>query len=345
MSDDKLDKTLGYRPDIKYEEDYITDYTYIPEKETVDKTKPLLENNYVDHINSIMNDLANMIPGLNEDIQNVVNQVFKPIYDDWKESLSKNKYPAYIPDMDDIIIIKPVDPPTKPDSDDDDPIIEVVPGIEKNDPEYPDLPDDTIFDPPKKIIEYPKINMPDIIQLEYIKNLMDLYGNYVDRLKDILSMYYLHLFQAAFNTENEEEITFILNKIDEFSSTVKDENVQHLMDASLRSEVLGALKLSFCENAFNLESTLYHLKTFYTVKDLRLRYYTIQKDSTKNKETSSSNKTLEGMRITYDRKYDDSYINFYKYLNSSLVVLDDVLQSFITGFKTKSTLLKKGGIE
>jgi hypothetical protein len=28
-----------------------------------------------------------------------------------------------------------------------------------------------------------------------------------------------------------------------------------------------------------------------------------------------------------------------------LVVLDDVLQSFITGFKTKSTLLKKGGIE
>jgi hypothetical protein len=47
------------------------------------------------------------------------------------------------------------------------------------------------------------------------------------------------------------------------------------------------------------------------------------------------------MIITYGRKYEDAYINYYKYLNSSLSTLEDFFKEILTGLKTKSTINKK----
>ena len=352
MSDEeKLNKSLGYIPDIKYTEDYGTDYIYQePEKEYEENNEPLLEDDFVNHIQDTMDEIANMIPGLTEPLNTIVYQIFKPIYKDWKENISNNKYPVYIPDPDKIIIqpskdkdiIDPIPPGTIPPSVYMPPNEVQEPGVQPT--VIPILPDDDIFEPDPNIeIVYPEIKIEDIIPLEFIKNIMDLYNYYTERLKDILSLYYLNLFQAVFATTSDEEALFLVENISELLAKVEDESLKHLMDSSLRSEVLGNLKLSFCETAFSVENTLYHLKNFHTVKELRLRYYTIKKDTTEDNDSTVSNKTLEGLRMTYDRKYDDAYIGLYKYLNSSLVVLEDTLQTIIIVIKSKHTLIKKGG--
>ena len=53
---------------------------------------------------------------------------------------------------------------------------------------------------------------------------------------------------------------------------------------------------------------------------------------------------LKGMLELYNSKYDNAYINLYKYLNSSLDVLEDVMRTLITGLKSKETIIKKGGV-
>jgi hypothetical protein len=52
---------------------------------------------------------------------------------------------------------------------------------------------------------------------------------------------------------------------------------------------------------------------------------------------------LTGLRETYDKKYETSYINLYKHLNSSIAVLEETLNAYLLAISAKETLLKKGG--
>jgi len=182
----------------------------------------------------------------------------------------------------------------------------------------------------------------EIIKLEYVKNIMDLYEYYASQLKDALSSYYLQLVSAMVGIKSSTEMAFLMMDIsqDMALSTTDDEG-RSLMDASLRSEVIGNLKLDFLENTFRLESTLYHMKLFKASNELRQRYYSTDKNKDSTKDASTSAKVTEAMRIMYDRKYEDAYINYYKYLNSALKVLDDAFKDQATGFKTKSTINRK----
>lgn len=406
-------KHLGYQPDIRYEEDYGSKLINDSDKWEVhslpelnpsskDPTVPQFDPSFGAHIDSLMNEVAELTKGLPDRIHVIVNQVFKPIYKDWKENIKGSLYPTYIPDPDDVTFIPNPGPnkysPTKPggndddpgggdpgdeddpgngggpgDDDDDDPEIGDDPGggddpgdedewpgddpIEWDDPETggdPETEDDPYEDIYKDIdegsfdfdlpidIQFPEIDKMEIIKLEYVKNIMDLYEYYASQLKDTLSSYYLQLVSAMVGIKSSTEMAFLMMDIsqDMALSTTDDEG-RSLMDASLRSEVIGNLKLDFLENTFRLESTLYHMKLFKASNELRQRYYSTDKNKDSTKDASTSAKVTEAMRIMYDRKYEDAYINYYKYLNSSLKVLDDAFKDQATGFKTKSTINRK----
>lgn len=411
MAEDN-NKHLGYQPDIRYEEDYesklIDDSdkwgTYsLPElnPSSKDPTVPQFDPSFGAHIDNLMNEVAELTKGLPDRIHVIVNQVFKPVYKDWKENIKGSMYPTYIPDPDDVIFIpnpgtnKPTNPGGNNDDpgdgggggpgDEDDPGNGGGPGdeddngggddpgdgdypgdedewpgddpIEEDDPEIGDDPetgDDPYEDIYKDIdegsfdidlpidIEFPEIDKMEIIKLEYVKNIMDLYEYYASQLKDTLSSYYLQFVSAMVGIKSSTEMAFLMMNIsqDMALSTTDDES-RSLMDASLRSEVIGNLKLDFLENTFRLESTLYHMKLFKASNELRQRYYSTDKNKDSTKDASTSAKVTEAMRIMYDRKYEDAYINYYKYLNSSLKVLDDAFKDQATGFKTKSTINRK----
>ena len=120
-------------------------------------------------------------------------------------------------------------------------------------------------------------------------------------------------------------------------------NLKHLVDTGIRGEVTGLLKLQFCLNVFSLESTLYHMKNFKVCKDLRTRYEEEKMSADGTKEGSKSDRILTGLRETYDKKYETSYINLYKHLNSSVAVLEETLNAYLLAISAKETLLKKGG--
>lgn len=428
MSDDKKDKTLGYEPDLDYEEDYSTDYTHI-EYDDEYTGGVQYDDDIMNNIQNNMDNLTILIPGLPLQMQTIVNQVFKPVLLDWRKNFKDKRYPSRIPDSD-VPEIIPIDPDPEPDpipppgpgptppedpggkdpNDDDDDDEEKDPddddeeekdpndddedddeekdpddddddggggkdpkdpwipgyhppgGIDPYDPydpnfefiydddedEWPGIDEtddeDSIFSPGgSKKFNFVEYDDYEIFELEYIKNISDLYNHYTYELNKIVGDYYktiLAMYGQAM--QDKSNLDFIGNDIPkESADTVRE--LRHVMDTALRNEVMGNLKISFSNSMFSVESTLYHIKNIKTVQALRLRYADQKKIDNKELLDSLSNRMLNGIREMYDAKYDNAYINWYKYLISSLEVLADIMSTYLSGLKSKEIIIKKGG--
>jgi hypothetical protein len=388
MDDDKK-RTLDYRPDIQYTEDFYSAYegNLISNPDTfeeIDDTDDLFDQDYMDHIQETIDGLAQLIPNLTPELQTAINQVFKPIFNDWYKNLKKKKYPKEIPsDKPQIItpdpwhpgpippgiILPPYEPtdpgddggtwpPTIPTYDPPTPSIPTIkdpiigtPGIiipPSNDGDFFEV-DDEFFNPGSPFdIKYPEVDPVEVIELEYVKNLAELYNHYTSQLSKTIGKYYLTLFQSTISSNQYSTTgdtnTYFLDRFSETDAEVKgDANLKHLADAVVRNEINGKNKLCFYTNFFSLESTLYHMKSFKAAYELRLRYEKEQMSASNTQADTMSNRMLTGLREDTNKKYDNAYINLYKYLNSSTAVLDDVLNTNLVSIKAKETLLKKGG--
>jgi hypothetical protein len=212
------------------------------------------------------------------------------------------------------------------------------PGIDETDDE------DSLFSPGgSKKFNFVEYDDYEIFELEYIKNVSDLYNYYTHELNKIIGDYYkiiLAMYGQAM--QDKDNLDFIGNDIPkESADTVRE--LRHVMDTALRNEVMGNLKISFSISMFSVESTLYHIKNIKTVQALRLRYAEQKKIGNKELLDSLSNRMLNGIREMYDAKYDNAYINWYKYLISSLEVLADIMNTYLSGLRSKEIIMKKGG--
>lgn len=374
MAEDK-DKKLGYKPEIQYTEEY--DSKYVEQYDSNNISDIVVNNNINETIDNTMDEVASLVSMLPDRIHIAVNQVFKPVYLDWKNNFKDLVYPERIPDPDDLIFVEPPSKPPRPGEEPEEEDKEEKPEDDENDREpggdppghdgppnpsftdeeeddeedpnpsfdwediYEDIDDDTTDVTLELDILFPEINITETIELEYTKNMMDLYNYYSDKLVNTLSSYYMQLLMALDGTTTPEQLEFLAQNISLDKAKKATDETRTLMDASLKCEVVGNLKLSFIENMFKVENTLYHLKQTKVAHELRHRYNSLNKDSSGTKEGSTSAKVSEAMIITYGRKYEDAYINYYKYLNSSLSTLEDFFKEILTGLKTKSTINKK----
>lgn len=396
MDDNK--RKLGYEPDIQYEEDYYSDGAIKPEDETPLLDNGDIDNSVMDNVQDNIDSLINTIPLLPLEIQTAINQVFKPIFNDWYLNIKGNNYPTRIPNPGNTII-KPKDPgddPFDPGGGDpggggDDPNggggdpgggdpgdIKPVPyypwtppGITFPDPDEPKifipewedpiikpdpiekeniLPiDDDLFVPSSPFtIEYEEIDPIELIEMEHIRNIVDLYNYYTKKLKELINRFLLNCLTSIISANNEtgksDSERFLLGNLT-LGDTEVENNLRHLVDMGIRGEVNGRLKLNFYLNNFSLENTLYHLKNFKVSKDLRIRYEEEEMMADGTRDGSRSDRTLKGLRQSYDKKYETSYINLYKHVNSSIVILEDVFNTLLLAISSKEILFKKGGSE
>lgn len=353
---DKNKQKYLYRPDINYKDTYNSDADI--NRNNTDNTQNIEEenNNIIDDINNSFNKVVNIVPSLPIQLQTCINNVFKPVLDDWS-TINNNQYPPSIPYPNRVIItpgdnidrITPDDYYIKPIPPDDPPIKDKDYDI--NDYE---INNDGIWDLDIPInIKFEKENKEEIIKKEYIKNIADLYGYYVDRLRDIVYHYYSEIIITTYSkkktdkglvSKDANDLVFLFGPITNNCSIVEKDS-KHLFDASLAMSEKSKTKLHFMENTFPVEQSMLHLKNFKTVYLLRLRYSTIDTTDGKDKTNAMSDNILKGMKISYEQKYDVAYTNLYKYLNSSLDILEDVLNTELAGLKARRTLIEKGGID
>ena len=359
MADDKDKQKYSYRPEIEYQDTYESEFQNkgYQSVQTTEEEDIATGNEITNSITNTFNQITSVIPLLPAQIQTVVNGVYKPVLDDWS-TMNKNPYPTFIPDPDGVEY-KPYTPediepwpnkyiyPIPPDLPEPKP-----PGDKKSD----HIIDNTrIWDPHvPMVISFNTVEVKDIIDKEYIKNIADLYSYYSNRLKDILFHYHSEIITTIYSKKKDKngnlsnktvkDVNFIFNHIRDHSSQV-DEDSKHLFDAGISMNERALLKMNFLSNAFPVEQTLLHLKNFKAVYLLRKRYAEIDDVDGSNKVDAMSNNILKGMKLSYDKKYDIAYMNLYKYLNSSLDILEDALNTELASIRAKRTLIEKGGIQ
>ena len=328
MQDERL---IGYRPNLEYQDEYTSDATgYFDKQQQGEEDNQGQQDNTIDDLIDQMEIIDSLVDKLPGDASDIVGEIIDQIIEFIDEELKDKEYQKvpeeelwYYEDID-----NSPDPGTQPDWEEP----------EDDDVEYDPL---TPIDPSPIIKEtYTK---QEIIEKEYVKNLVDLFNDYAVNMHTALSNFWTNLVSAILNKQS-TEISLLVDNILLNSSDIQPKYL-HLLDSAIRNQIIRTSKLDFYSNIFNAEETIAHLKQFKAMYELRLRYAKIEKVDGSTREGQMNNNILEGMRITYSKKYDIAYENLLRYLKSSTDVLDDTLKTWLVEIKSKQTLIERKGIK
>lgn len=352
MKDDN-ELLIGYRPELQYEDEYVSDIDFnvinnqANDSDNDDSSKEEIENLIQD-----MNDLSNLINKLPNNIAGIIDEVYDQVVDFIEEELT-DKELLPVPDKEEWIYDDPNNKDDEPDSDknnpenntdpdgNDDPDDIDDPDNNDNDPgDNDDDPDDNGSDPDNggtidddKLwndddffpIKKEEHSEEEIIEKEYIKNLVDLFKDYQTNLHTTITNFWMNFILAS-NDKTSNEIKMLLNNILLSSSDIKAD-AKHLLDSAVRQQIIKTMKFEYYNMMFNAEETIKQLKQLKAVYELRLRYAKIATLDGSTKTNQSNNNILIASKMIYDKKYDIAYENLYRYLSSSNKLLNDSLQA------------------
>lgn len=225
------------------------------------------------------------------------------------------------------------------------PIVDLKdPNLSKPDDDYEDDGDDEgLWDSPNVKVTYPEINYSEVVDKEFVFLLSKLLKYFTDTLKDIISNYIYNMIRNTVS-ESTENVKIILNNLELTSNDIVNHS-KHLLDSSIKCESVTKVKTSFYKNSFNYKTTTTHIRSFLVTYNLRKRYTNIRYSRGQSMINATSDMILKQQHAKYEVKFRKDFENFYRFLNSSLKVTDDILRTHIQNQSSKSTMIKKGGIK
>ena len=305
ITDEKL---LSYNPSISYEKDFYSEKEKFIKEISIDENT-IKDNDKLGNFDNVVNEINISVIGLNDDIKDLIAGVLDPIID----FIEDNK--DYLED---------IEFEDKEDNDQED-----------STPEYDDTPeDDVIFIPIVNIIDNDE-DKKDSIKKTYKDNLIDLFDNFFIKFKSVLDNYWINTGALLIGKPSDYK-KFIMSDIPQ-SFTVEREK-QHMLDLAMRSQIHRKSKASFAAKICPVDETLVHLRSLKMVTDLMIRYLDSDIEDRTTEYGSSSKTMLDACIVNYNNKYNYTYKNTYKYLNSSVELIDEVLQLMIQEGKTKKYL-------
>lgn len=317
---------IRYTPNIKYTDTYDSEIesSISNQSQNGNNTNTPIEDNGDSFISDLINNynnLNNAINSLPDDLKNPIQEVFDPIKDFINDELTDKDY-TYVPEETEWIPVE--------DTDDN----------KINDNADSTNPADDIWeiDDFKPTVREDHTR-EEIVQKEYIKNLVDIFDYYYNDLNSIIANTWTNIFLTTTN-KTSDEITMILNNILLSSRDVNSE-LKHLVDSATKMQVVKDYKLEYFKLMFNAGETITHLKQLKAMQELRLRYETTKEANTATKTGAMNNNILSAAKLSYNYSYDKAYENLYRYLLSSNKVLKSTMDTWIYELKSKQILVER----
>ena len=221
MIDESNKLLIGYKPKLTYEDEYVSDIKY-----TDNITEPNEDLNIIDEeIEELIedtNEIDKLINSLPNNLSNIVEEVYDQISDFIDNELS-DKVLEEIPNLEDWIY----------EDNNDDSDNEIKPDSKpERKPDFSNIWGTEDFFPVKK----EEHTETEIVEKEYVKNLVDLFKDYNTELHNILSNFWTNLILATSN-KSSSEIRLLLDNI-VLSSSEIIESAKHLLDSAVRQQLL-----------------------------------------------------------------------------------------------------------
>lgn len=313
-----MPKDLLYKPNLTYEKSYYTEGNlYDIDNETSNdnlysSNEVLL--NKIDSLEEIKGNVLSKLPLIPESIRDVI----KPSIDligDLVDDLVNSK--------DDL-------------EDKDDSTTEVIPVYPSKDDKNSDKDIDTVPDNPfasesnkTVIIPDKTIDISEEVERQYKEDLVDIIGDYLKKQNSALQNYINALLTYAHYANH--------NTIKNYTSkTISNKNLTHLTDYITKSKIGLKQQIRLYNKLFTLDETIYHLKAVKVAKEQLKRYKSNERIEDENLLTKSANDLLIESRLVAEKKYEENFYGLYKYLNSSVIIFNECMNTFV---KQKRSLI------
>lgn len=306
---EKLD--IFYTPEIDYDRNYDSagyinniDYT----EETVSEEFP--ESDIIEEINLILT----LLPDDMKDIVNKPLSIIETIHDELKNIKDKP-------------IIKEEEFITGEIKDED------------NDVEFPG--DFFRKDEDPFIIKVNNKDRLSAIKDTYDYDLACIITDYTNKLKATLNEYINNVLIALKNVDT-TMYEKILNPYT-LSTDKVNKDLKHLSDLIIRSQIAREMNMRLHDKLFSIDKTISHIRACKIGVEQKLRYYEAEYQEESGFNDFLSNRFLENSRKMYDEKYKQNFFNLYKYLNSSVILLNECFKLLINEAQAKIILIEKEG--
>lgn len=315
-------KDLLYRPELGYKKDYYT------EGNLYDENKNELDDIYNQNSISREESIDNLLKDVNSQIKFLPDQIiniYLPPYVGMKYEYErlKNEYKK------------------EEDNDDEDTDTEkpYPPDFNTNDPDVDlgDVPDD-LFDRVDDIyidVKDPNSDPAKIIKDSYYVNFLDIYEDYLNKVKTATTNYIFTTIQTV-----KQGLKDTSEFIDYATTDLNNKNLSHLSDYIVKSDISVGQILRLHKKMFNVDETILHIKKIRLSKEQAIRYNSIPEMKQETYLDVDSNVLLkESIRVA-EKKYEENFYALYKYLNSSVILLDESLKTIIKQDKAKIIINK-----
>lgn len=298
--------SILYSPNLNYDKNYYTEgakknnYTEDDSNKTKEESISKLDG---------IKDLSNRIDSNLALIPDFIKDAYLPPYIEMdKES---NKIHDEIKHKDD------KDEDKKEDEEDDKNIIPSEP--EEDDKDY--YPEDPFQKGDDVYVEFedPYADYSKVVNDRYYTNFLDIYADYLDKLYKVTNDFILDIIDATVNNPLRD------NPLQYITTKIKNEDLWHLTDFLCKSNIYLDQQIRLHKKFFDIDESILHIRQLKMAKEQTARYYKINELDENSKYDMSSNLVLQESRYVADKKYKENLKNLYKYLNSSVILLDESL--------------------
>lgn len=310
-----MSKDLLYKPNLTYDKDYYTEGNIYTDSEDISNNDSSSSNNLtskVEVLEELKNELLSKLPLIPESVKDIIKPSIDLIGDVVDDLV--NKKDDFEDDKDDDIEIMPVYP-----SDNDS---EKVPT---------EVPDNPFKSESTNTITLPDttIDIEEEIEKKYAEDLTDILSDYIKKQNNAIQNYINSLLTYAAYAE-----TTNMNRYT--SKTIKNKNLTHITDYITKSKISIRQQIKLYNKLFTIDETIYHLKSVKVAKEQLKRYKLNEEMEDKNLLTKSANDLLTESILIAEKKYEENFYGLYKYLNSSVILFNECMNTFV---KQKRSLI------
>lgn len=300
-------KDLLYRPNLGYDKDYYTEGK-IPNQDINSEQSEIGTITKEEIIKNLINDIENKIKFLPDEIKKIyfppyygVKDEYDRVSDEYKEEDNKEEDDTNI------------------DSDKDDPYWEIEDNDNNDNDLYPplfDREDDLYID-----IYDPLSDPVKIIKDNYYVNFIDIYEDYLNKINVSVTNYIMSTFDTVSHNKVNGQI------LDYSTKEIKNSELYHLSDFLIKSDISLSQVLRLHKKLFQIDEIILHVRGIRVSKEQMIRYNTIEEMEQKESLDSTNNIILKESRRVSEKKYEENLYSLYKYLNSSVILLDESLKT------------------
>jgi hypothetical protein len=315
-----------YRPNLKPDLNYQSQWSPGSEQASIDSNNDGTQNDDIKQLLESLKTMRTSVTGLPGDIGSAILVPIAGI-EYVAGTIDEDNYVADRPTDKDISVV----PVKQPDE---------LPTIDNI--SFPDdIFSDTII--PANEIKVENNDKADVVRKQYVHDMVSIFNDYIDNLQIALNNYYTNMFIIL--TELEPGQAALVGPYYHGNANdIKNKNLQHISDSIITSQIVRQQKIKVFKKLFDIDETILHIRSCKVASELKARYFGEEFGDTTTMLDMNSNQYLSESRMVYEKKYEENFLGLYKYLNSSVILINECLQMHLKETQCKAILVKKEGL-